>query len=84
MEMIMFKYNLKEDNVASTPTQHHLVPFRRKISFVTFFTISKWLKKHYFVSNKKTQLPFTKYKWLKSTTFIFDGSKSGSHKKLEK
>ena len=32
-----------------TPTQHYLVSIRlqRKISFVTSFTISKWLKKYY-------------------------------------
>ena len=33
-----------------SPTQHYLVSIRltRKISFVTSFTISKWLKKYYF------------------------------------
>ena len=33
-----------------TPTQHYLlwIRFRRKISYVTSFTISKWLKKYYF------------------------------------
>jgi hypothetical protein len=34
-----------------TPTQHYLFWIRLKISFVTSFTISKWLKKHYFSRN---------------------------------
>jgi hypothetical protein len=47
----MLKSYLKQDNVASTTTQHYLVWIRlqRKISFVKSFTISKWLKKYYFL-----------------------------------
>ena len=38
----------------SPPTQHYLVriKFRRKISFVSPLTISKWLKKYYFTSKQ--------------------------------
>ena len=42
----MLKSYFKQDNIAPTPTQHHLVLIilQRKISFVTSFTISKRLK----------------------------------------
>ena len=38
------------NQVTPTPTQHYLVwnRLQRKISFVTSFTISKWLKKYYY------------------------------------
>ena len=47
-EIVTLKSYLKQENVALTPTQHYLVwiRFQRKISFVTSFTISKWLKKY--------------------------------------
>ena len=40
----------KQDNVAPHPKKIYLVwiRFRRKISFVTSFTISKWLKKYHY------------------------------------
>ena len=49
-EIITLKSYLKQDNVAPHPTQLYLVwiRFRRKISSVTSFTISKWLKKYCF------------------------------------
>ena len=42
----MLKSYSKQNNAAPTPTQHFLVliKLQRKISFVTSFTISTWLK----------------------------------------
>ena len=46
-EIIMLKSYLKQDNVA--PLYLVWIWIKRKISFLTSFTFSKWLNKHYFV-----------------------------------
>ena len=49
-EIITLKFFLKQDNVVPHPrtSVSCLIRLQLKISFVTSFTISKWLEKYYF------------------------------------
>ena len=47
-------------NIMLPSTQHYLV--RRKISYVTYFKISKWLKKYYY--DLITPLKTIKIQWI--------------------
>ena len=63
-KMKLFCWNLIQNKIILTPTQHNLelIRLQRKISIVTSFTISKWLKKYFFKGFLHISLGWNKFK----------------------